>query len=110
MQEESSTDEMLFDEKKSDEDVSVDIPKERRKIYFETPTRRVKEIYHTYKTNDLDPRPDFQRGYVWDQRKASRLIESVLLNVPIPPSPGIKSKTVESKLEVSRLFAKCSYP
>ncbi len=28
--------------------------------------------------------PDFQRQYVWDQKKASRLIESVLLKVPLP--------------------------
>lgn len=28
--------------------------------------------------------PDFQRGYVWDRRRASRLIESFLLNIPVP--------------------------
>jgi len=28
--------------------------------------------------------PDFQREYVWDNPKASRLIESLLLNIPIP--------------------------
>lgn len=28
--------------------------------------------------------PDFQREYVWDAAKASRLIESLLLNIPIP--------------------------
>lgn len=28
--------------------------------------------------------PDFQREYVWDNAKASRLIESLLLNIPIP--------------------------
>lgn len=27
---------------------------------------------------------DFQRNYVWDDTKASRLIESLLLNIPIP--------------------------
>ena len=27
---------------------------------------------------------DFQRNYVWDEAKASRLIESLLLNIPIP--------------------------
>ena len=30
-------------------------------------------------------RPKFQRKYVWTDRLASRLIESILLNVPIPP-------------------------
>ena len=32
----------------------------------------------------LTGRPDFQRKYVWTNRIASRLIESILLNVPIP--------------------------
>ncbi len=28
--------------------------------------------------------PDYQRNYVWTNEKASRLIESILLNIPIP--------------------------
>lgn len=33
----------------------------------------------------ISERPDFQRRYVWTNALASRLIESILLNVPIPP-------------------------
>jgi len=33
----------------------------------------------------LSERPSFQRRYVWTNVLASRLIESILLNVPIPP-------------------------
>ncbi len=33
----------------------------------------------------LSDRPSFQRDYVWPSKLASQLIESVLLNVPIPP-------------------------
>lgn len=33
----------------------------------------------------LSERPNFQRRYVWPNKLASRLIESILLNVPIPP-------------------------
>lgn len=33
----------------------------------------------------LSERPNFQRQYVWHDKLASRLVESVLLNVPIPP-------------------------
>ena len=33
----------------------------------------------------LSDRPKFQRQYVWADKLASRLVESVLLNVPIPP-------------------------
>ncbi len=28
--------------------------------------------------------PDFQRGFVWDREKQSRLIESILLRIPLP--------------------------
>lgn len=33
----------------------------------------------------LSGKPAFQRRYVWSDRLASRLVESILLNVPIPP-------------------------
>ncbi|MFN3349621.1 DUF262 domain-containing protein [Pseudorhodoplanes sp.] len=33
----------------------------------------------------LSDRPNFQRQYVWTDALASKLIESILLNVPIPP-------------------------
>lgn len=32
----------------------------------------------------LDLAPDFQRDYVWDSGRKSRLIESILLNIPLP--------------------------
>ena len=33
---------------------------------------------------ELDPQPDYQRWYVFDDVKASRLIESVFLDIPVP--------------------------
>ena len=33
----------------------------------------------------INEQPRFQRKYVWNDRLASRLIESILLNIPIPP-------------------------
>jgi len=37
-----------------------------------------------YKDGDLNSRPNFQRYFVWDNKKCSRLIESILIEVPIP--------------------------
>ena len=34
---------------------------------------------------EITLRPSFQRGYVWSNPMASKLIESIILNVPIPP-------------------------
>ena len=33
---------------------------------------------------DIIPQPDYQRDYIMDEKKASKLIESVLLRIPIP--------------------------
>ncbi len=51
---------------------------------YDTMQRKVKDLLSDYSTGDLDPRPSFQRGYVWDKARASKLIESILLNVPLP--------------------------
>lgn len=46
----------------------------------------------------LSSRPNFQRQYVWTDKLASKLVESVLLNVPIPPC--YLSENAESELDV----------
>lgn len=46
----------------------------------------------------LSARPKFQRQYVWSDGLASRLVESVLLNVPIPPC--YLSENDENELDV----------
>jgi hypothetical protein len=67
----------------------------------ETPVRDRKLLTQTYDLNisslitqikdeslhlrPLSERPRFQRKYVWPNRLASLLIESILLNIPIPP-------------------------
>ncbi len=55
----------------------------------------------------LSERPQFQRRYVWSNQLASRLIESILLNVPIPPC--YLSQSEEFELDVidgqQRLFS-----
>lgn len=49
----------------------------------------LKEIYEMINGDEefepiLDLSPDFQRNYVWDRTRKSRLIESILLNIPLP--------------------------
>ena len=55
----------------------------------------------------LSERPSFQRRYVWTNILSSRLIESILLNVPIPPC--YLSQNEEFELDVidgqQRLFS-----
>lgn len=33
----------------------------------------------------INTRPEYQRRLVWDRKKKSRLIESLLMNIPVPP-------------------------
>lgn len=53
-------------------------------MIFKTMQRKVRDLNSDYTNKELDPRPSFQRGYVWDKSRASKLIESILLNVPLP--------------------------
>lgn len=55
------------------------------KIHYHPETPNIESLYLDYKSNDLILQPDYQRRFVWDKKKASNLIESILLNMPIPP-------------------------
>jgi len=44
----------------------------------------IEGLYTKKKNGELDPSPKWQRNYVYDRYKASSLIESVLMDVPIP--------------------------
>lgn len=83
MEMQSEKDAELFDEKEGGEEPS-EITEGQRRIHFTTPDRKIQDLHTDYRRGDLDTRPPFQLGYVWDQKKASRLIESVILRVPIP--------------------------
>lgn len=43
------------------------------------------EIADMYKNDELIIKPDYQRMFRWDPEKQSRFIESLLLEMPIPP-------------------------
>lgn len=43
------------------------------------------ELVSMYRDGDIDIHPEFQRFYRWTLSQKSKLIESFLLNIPIPP-------------------------
>ncbi len=45
----------------------------------------VRDVWNRYLTHELVLEPDFQRHYVWDETRASRYVESLLLGLPTPP-------------------------
>ena len=57
---------------------------EQRNIRLNTADRSLAELKRWYDDNQLILDPDWQRNYVWNQTQASRLIESFLLDIPVP--------------------------
>lgn len=62
-----------------------EIESRSKEIYTDRYSASIGEIISMYKEGDLDVHPDFQRFFRWDLPQKSRLIESFLLNFPIPP-------------------------
>ncbi|MGZ5438022.1 MAG: GmrSD restriction endonuclease domain-containing protein [Pyrinomonadaceae bacterium] len=46
--------------------------------------RSLSEFYRWYQRRRLVVDPEWQRQYVWDKKRASRLIESFLIDLPVP--------------------------
>lgn len=67
-----------------------EIPISERRVYTQPYDLVVESLIDQIKNDTIflrpiSERPSFQRRYVWTDTLASRLIESMLLNVPIPP-------------------------
>lgn len=66
------------------EDIELhNIPPEQRRLHTETADLTVSSL-HSYLANGKLEIPEFQRGYVWTRTQASRLIESLIIQCPIP--------------------------
>lgn len=78
-------DEALEDEDKSSTDLALK-PWDPKDIRITTKTFTIREIYTqiTSVDKELDLAPDFQRSFVWGDKQQIRLIESILLGIPLP--------------------------
>lgn len=61
-----------------------EIEQRSKEIHTENLGMSIGEMMSMYSEGDLDIHPEFQRFYRWSDYQKSRLIESVLLNIPIP--------------------------
>jgi hypothetical protein len=92
------------------------LPPERD--FFATPyDPPVKALVQEIRDKDLDVKPSFQRHRVWDDVRKSKLIESILLNIPIPTlffaEDDDKSKVVvdgQQRLTAIKEFYDNRYP
>jgi Protein of unknown function DUF262/HNH endonuclease len=68
----------------SEDDTALDVAADRRRVKTDKRDLPVETMYAWVKKGKLNLRPSFQRYFVWNNTKASRLIESLLLDIPIP--------------------------
>lgn len=59
-------------------------PWDPSKIRISTKPFSLRQVVDMIEDGDIDLAPDFQRLYVWKPAQRSRLIESVLLGIPLP--------------------------
>ena len=62
----------------------LDLTGDERRLVTQPYDLSVSSLVDDIDAGRLLLRMDYQRSYIWDDAKASRLIESLLLNVPIP--------------------------
>lgn len=55
------------------------------KIFKESYQMSIGELINLYREGEMDIHPEFQRVFRWSEYQKTRLIESIMLNIPIPP-------------------------
>jgi len=68
----------------TEEEQPLEIKLEQRQIFADTSEPTIDGLHKRYQKGKLILSPEFQRFHVWDKTTSSRLIESVLIDVPIP--------------------------
>ena len=82
---------MLKNEKKtmavniSDDEINSKYEKGEARIVTESGSIKLALINSTFTGNNYQLKPKFQRRITWDPSKRSKLIESFIMNVPVPP-------------------------
>ncbi len=57
---------------------------EEKRVFTDCKDLTLSNILEMCNEGDIIPQPEYQRDYIMDDKKASKLIESVLLQIPIP--------------------------
>ena len=66
------------------DDLELQIAAGRRTIATENYPMSIGEFTNLYRDGEIDVHPEFQRFFRWDDEQKSRLIESILLGIPLP--------------------------
>lgn len=79
-------DELVEDESSPGDEVETEeVPQQgERRVFTDKSDPPIAALHLRYQSGDLVLQPLFQRRKVWDDTRAGRLIESVILEVPLP--------------------------
>jgi len=80
----STEEELEFDAPLEEEVEEADVQAGRNHIFTDQGDPEIESLYNKWKRGKLIIQADFQRQFVWDSIKSSRLIESALLDIPLP--------------------------
>ena len=61
-----------------------EIKKKSSEIFKESYQMSIGELANLYRDEEIDIHPEFQRLYRWSDYQKTKLVESVMLNIPIP--------------------------
>src|SRR5690606_18180853 len=65
--------------------IEAEITEHRRSIRSDSYQMSIGEVLNLYRDHEIRIRPEFQRLFRWPLEKQSKLIESILLDIPLPP-------------------------
>ena len=107
---EPSTSEIVFETDDSQESPDLSSAPGGREILTKSGDPEIFALHDKFKKGKLILQPDFQRQFVWDRKKASRLVESVLLSVPLPivylsEEPDGKEYVIDGQQRLTSLFS-----
>ncbi len=94
----ASTDDNSGEELEGGEEGELQATTNDEHVVIEKNDRSLAEFHRWYNTGRLNIEPEWQRNYVWDNGRASRLIESFLSDIPVPVV--YLAKTDDNKYEV----------
>ena len=90
----SNDDDLKFDDDSDEESIKED-ESDFQSITSYTVSNSVRTIIDMIDQDIIDLKPEFQRDFVWDIRRASKLIDSLISNLPIPNTLLGKYKKTE---------------
>ena len=80
----------------------------QKKVRYQAKNPTIQTLYQDWKDGDLIIDPSFQRKYVWNKKKASNLIESILINIPLPiiftSSKNGKEEVIDGQQRLTSIF------